>query len=268
MPGYSVKNINTARYCPYCRSKPEYDKKKNKFICKKCGAQVNVDSKGRPLGSVANKGLAYKRWYAHSLIEPLGAQVGRANVYRYLDKIMGRGKYKTHTAKMSEIQLDIMIGMLEHTTAEDICERMGIVMKSERDWYVKQKDLKNEVNEIVSEKLDEFYKSKVFAEYNEVMVLLDKANQRIKELEFDKAFVKFEVRLKKQGLKKRWTLRYEVKDGYTEVRVDMWRKSVVILSIPSEDKTLLTPYFNQCKVPFKMWEGQNLPTFKKWLKDQ
>jgi len=235
----SAKQYNLARMCPYCKSIPKYDKSKRQYICPKCNAKVNADAKGRPLGSVADKGMAYKRWYAHSMIEPLGVQVGRSNVYKYLSSVLGKKTGTVHTAKMSEIQLDILIKILEHATVEKIQERLGLELST------------GITREEVIQIIDEMYKDVIVAR-------LDMIDYRLKQLEFEPALKKFEYRLHQAGLSDRWCVAYEETETCWNLLIKNKLTSKIIASAAL--KIDLIPIMNQCKVPFKVWEGQDKPT--------
>lgn len=243
----SAKKYNSARMCPYCKSTPRYDKKKHQYICPKCGAKVNADARGRPLGSVASKEMAYKRWYAHSMIEPLGKQIGRSNVYKYLSKVLGKKQGTVHTAKMSDIQLDILIQILEHATAEKIQERLGLKLNTESN--------KEDIRSII----EEVYKEKIVAR-------LDEFDERIKLLEFEPAREKFEYRLHQVGLSERWKVGYEQSGDSWNLTIYNKITSKIVVTVPGKSRTCLIPIMNQCKVPFKVWEGQDKITVKEWIK--
>lgn len=242
--GYSLA-LNRAQLCPYCKSKPQYNKKKRQYICPKCGAKVNADRKGNPMGSVANKQLAYKRYYAHSIIEPLGEQVGRNNVYKYLDTVLGRSRYSTHTAKMSEIQLDILIHILENTTAEKICERMGIMLKEDKDKQWREK-VKSVVDEVLKEEFEPYKKM-------------------IDDIYLKHVYDRFVFRLKGVGLKPWWKVLYRsLSSGAGVCYIQTPLKVYKMFEYDTREQ--LVSSMNQLKVPFKVWEGQEKPTIIQWMR--
>jgi len=244
----SAKQYNSAKMCPYCKSKPKYDKKKRQYICPKCQAKVNADSRGRPLGSVASKEMAYKRWYAHSMIEPLGKEVGRNNVYKYLSKVLGKKTGTVHTAKMSDIQLDILIQILEHATVDKIQERLGLKLKTENSIT------REEVIKIIDDMCEEI-----------IVAKLSLFEERLKALEFGPALEKFEYRLHLAGLSNRWHVGYEQVDNQWNLFIYNRITKKIFKTV--DNKNDLIPVMNQCKVPFKVWQGQDKPTIKQWIKD-